>query len=341
MGQVNWGIIGLGAVATQFAKGFKDISSAKLLAISSRHVDKLNKFKEEFKIDKNYCFNDYKNLIGNKDVDIVYIALPTSLHHEWIINCLDAGKKVLVEKPATMNALEIEVIKKRYIDKNFFLCEAFMYMYHPQIKKTIDLITQGEIGEIISIESNFGSDILSKKNLFGFKKKKKINYKKRIFNKQLGGGVILDLGCYPVSLSNLIASLNLKINYDKVKILNIRKEKVSDDIEIDSSIELTYENNFRASLNVSYSKNIGRKTCIVGTQGELTLEDTWSGESSTIIIKNDRNRVINTGSTENIYSYEINFLSNCISNNKLRPIFPGLTIDSIIGNMKILDKWKN
>ena len=119
MGPVNWGIIGLGAVATQFAKGFKDISSAKLLAISSRHVDKLNKFKEEFKIDKNYCFNDYKNLIGNKDVDIVYIALPTSLHHKWIINCLDAGKKVLVEKPATMNALEIEVIKKRYIDKNF------------------------------------------------------------------------------------------------------------------------------------------------------------------------------------------------------------------------------
>ena len=173
------------------------------------------------------------------------------------------------------------------------------------------------------------------------RKKKKINPNKRIFNKELGGGVILDLGCYPVSLSTLIASLHSEINYDKIKISNVKKDIASSDIEINSSMELTFENNFTSSLNVSYSKNIGKKTNIIGSKGEIILEDTWSAEPSIINIKKDKNKIININSNENIYSYEINFLSECILDKKSIPIFPRLTIDNIIGNMKIIDKWKS
>ena len=79
-------------------------------------------------------------------------------------------KKVLVEKPATMNAMEIEDIKNRYITKEVFFNEAFMYMYHPQIKKTLELINQGEIGMLTSMQSNFGTDILTKKIYLDLKK---------------------------------------------------------------------------------------------------------------------------------------------------------------------------
>ena len=139
------------------------------MGIASKDSNKLNKFQEEFEIDNNYCFNNYENLLKNNNIDIIYIALPTSFHHEWISKCLEKGKKVLVEKPATMNSSEIIDIKKNYFDKEIFFSEAFMYMYHPQIKKTVELINEGEIGKLISMESSFGIDILTKKNFFGFK----------------------------------------------------------------------------------------------------------------------------------------------------------------------------
>ena len=88
MQKVNWGIIGLGKIALKFAKGFKNIDNAKLLGISSKDNEKLKKFKEDFKIENNFCFNNYENLLECKDIDIIYIALPNSLHHEWIIKCI-------------------------------------------------------------------------------------------------------------------------------------------------------------------------------------------------------------------------------------------------------------
>ena len=340
MKQVNWGIIGLGAIADQFAKGFEVVSNAKLLGIASKHLDRLNKFKIDFEIDNNYCFNNYEKLIGNKDIDIVYIALPTSLHYEWIIKCLDAGKKVLVEKPATMNATEIKEIKNKYIDKEIFFSEAFMYMYHPQIVKVIEIINQGEIGELISMESNFGINILTKRNFFGLKKIKKLNKKNRIFNKELGGGVILDIGCYPVSLSTLIASQISNIDYNKVKITNIEKYMRPNEVEIDASMQLVFENNFRSKILASFTKKLGTKTSILGKKGEIVIENTWLANPSTITIKTDQDKIINFDSSLNIFSYEIKTLSKAILENKVKPDFPSLTIDDIIGNMIIIDKWK-
>lgn len=340
MKKVNWGIIGLGAIASQFVKGFEGLSNSKLLAIASTNQDRLNKFRLDLDISNDFCFNNYQNLLENKEIDIIYIALPTSLHHEWITRCLDARKKVLVEKPATMNAIEIKEIKRKYAKENFFLQEAFMYMYHPQILKVIELIKQGEIGELISMDSNFGINILTKKNIFGFKKMKKLNTKNRIFNKKLGGGVILDIGCYPVTLSTLIASQISNINYDNVKIKNIKKDMRENEVEINASMELIFENNFKSNIRASFTKKLGNKTSIIGKKGKIIIEDTWSANPSTIIIKKNKDKIININSVQNIYAYEIDALSQCILENKIKPDFPGLTIDDIIGNMDIIDRWK-
>ena len=341
MKQVNWGIIGLGTIAFKFAEAFKFLDKAKLLAIASKDSNKLKKFQKEFNIDDNYCFNNYKNLLKNNNIDIIYIALPTLFHHKWISKCLEKGKKVLVEKPVTMNSLEIIDIKKKYFDEEIFLSEAFMYMYHPQIKKTVELINEGEIGKLISMESNFGIDIITKKNFFGFKKKKKLNPENRIFNKKLGGGAILDLGCYPVSFSTLIASQISKINYDEVEVFNIKKEIGPTDVDLDSYMELHFENNFNSKISASFAKNIGKKSKIIGTKGELYIKDTWLADPAIISIKNDNIKEVKISSNQNIYSYEIDAMSQCILDDKKKTDFPGSTIDDLIGNMKILDKWLN
>ena len=340
MKQVNWGIIGLGSAALQFANSFNYVKNAKLLAIASKNPDKIKIYKENYNISENFCFNIYEDLINNQSIDIIYIALPTTLHFDSIVKCLNKKKRVLVEKPATLNSTQALSIKNEYMEIDSFFTEALMYLYHPKIKKVIELIKSGEVGDLIAMESFFGNDVLTKKSFFGYKKRKKINIKNRLYNKEMGGGVILDLGCYPISFSTLIASLNSKINYDNIVIFNKQKEIGSTGVDLDSYVGLKFENNFTSKIGVSFTRNLGKQTKIIGTKGELVIHDTWTSENSEIVIKkNNKAEIINIIGNQNIYSHEIETISQCIIEEKKEVDYPGLTIDQTIGNMKIIDKW--
>ncbi len=338
MKQINWGIIGLGNIALKFADGFKSVDNAKLIGISSKSKQKLQKFKEEFHIEENFCFNDYESLLKCKDIDIVYIALPNSLHYEWILKCIKEGKKVLCEKPATVNFSQIKKIKEAILKKKLLFAEALMYRYHPQIIKVMELINENEIGKLISMESYFGSNILTKKNFFGFRK---INEENRIYNKELGGGAILDLGCYPSSFSLLISSLVPNINYNQIEVLNVKKEVGRTGVDLDSYAELNFSNKLNAKIGASFTQNLGKKTKIIGDNGELEIEDTWHGDPSLINIKGKNSYQIKVESRKNIYSYEIEHLSKCIIENKQEANFPGMKLNDTIINMKILEDWLN
>ena len=169
MKKINWGILGLGEIAHNFSAAFSETTNAKLLASASKKIEKSKSFADRFKIENRYSFNNYEELIDCKDVDIIYIALPNSLHHYWIKKCIKKNKNVLVEKPATMNFEEINDIKQELTGKKLFFGEAFMYRYHPQIDLVLDLIKNDEIGNLISMESSFGVNLLTKKNSFFFK----------------------------------------------------------------------------------------------------------------------------------------------------------------------------
>ena len=259
MKQVKWGIIGLGNIASKFAEGFKYTNNAKLFAVSSRNKNKLLTFKNKFQIDDSYCFASYDGLLECKDIDIIYIALPHSFHHEWIIKSIEKGKNILVEKPATVNFFQMENIKNNLENRNIFFSEAFMYRYHPQISKVIDLLKNKVIGNVVSMESFFGFDALGKKKIFGIELKKKPNRNYRLYNKELGGGAILDVGCYPVSFSILIASLISKYDFSKTKVLNKKKEIGVTGVDMHSFAELNFENNFKSSVGASLTQKFRKK----------------------------------------------------------------------------------
>lgn len=341
MQQVNWGIIGLGNIAKKFAESFKNIKNANLIGVASKNKNKIEKFQKKYEIEKKYCFESYEKLIKCEKIDIIYIALPNSLHYEWIIKCIENNKKILVEKPATLNFAQIEKIRNNYNIDNIFFAEGFIYRYHPQISKVIEILNSNTIGKLLSIETVFGFDIVHKKNLFGFKKEKKLNEENRLFNKSLGGGVILDLGCYPVSLSTLIASLNSKINYKKFEIISKKKEMGSTDVEIDAEAEIVFDAAFKCKVAASFLKNLGKQTKIIGTDGELTLRDTWHAQPAQIDITGKKNQSIKLETNENIFFYEIKKISENILENKYKPDFPGVSIQDTFINMKILDNWKN
>ncbi len=339
MQKVNWGIIGLGTIAKEFAEGFYSLKNARLLGIASRDIKKIKIFKEKFQLQNKNCFENYVNLVENKEIDIIYLALPTFLHKKWIIDCFKKNKNILVEKPAAMNSDEILEIEK-YFNSRLYFFEGFMYLFHPQIKKTFDLIEQGEIGELISMKSFFGNNLLTKKNWFGFTKKKKINPEKRIFNKEMGGGCILDLGCYPVSFSTRIALLK-KININNIEYLNKKISLGPTGVEVDAHLTLKFDNDFVSEIGASFSQNLGKKTEIIGSKGRIVIMDTWTADISKVILqKNGKEIVFNVKSYENIYSHEIESISDFIlSGNTYKNTLSQLDQSKI--NMQILDAWKN
>ena len=338
---INWGIIGLGNIALSFAHAFKESNNSTLKGISSNNPDKIKVFQEKFNINKNYCFDNYEDLLECKDIDIVYIALPNSMHKEWILKSINSKKRILVEKPAFINLLDAEDIKDKIIDHNIFFAEAFMYRYSPQVLKVLELIKDETIGKPVSMVSNFGVNLLTKKNIFGFNKKKKIDKKNRLYNKELGGGAILDLGCYPVSFSILIASIISKIDYDKFKIIKKMRDNGSLDVDINSNLNLEFENGFISEVNASFSKNLGTETVIKGSTGVMRILNPWQADPPTIILEGSINKEINLKYNNDIYSYEISAISKNILEGKSNPDFPGISIHETIGITKILDRWLN
>ena len=171
---LNWGIIGLGNIAYQFANSFYNTNNAKLIAVASHSSSKLDEFKKKFKISDEYLFDDYEKLIINENIDIVYIALPNLFHHEWVLKALDAKKNVLVEKPALINFEKTRLVYEHPNFNKVFFGEGFMYRYHPQLIKVVETIKDNKIGNLVSMKSDFGTNLIFKRNIFGFKKKKLI-----------------------------------------------------------------------------------------------------------------------------------------------------------------------
>ena len=164
----------------------------------------------------------------------------------------------------------------------------------------------------------------------------------RLFSKKLGGGAILDLGCYPVSFSIFIASLISKGSFKKFQVLNKKKEIGTTDVDLDSYAEIKFDNNFRSQIGASFTKNLGKKTEIIGKEGKIIIEDTWHGLSSKIwVINKNSQKEIKFKAKENIYSYQIKSLSKNIIEHKKKPEFPGMTFEESLINMKIIQEWIN
>ena len=168
---VNWGIIGLGNIALEFAKSFNNVDNADLIAVASTTHQKLTKFKQEFNIKKENLYNNYEKLIENKNIDIIYIALPNTFHFDWVLKNVEKKRNILVEKPAFLSLREANLIFNHRNFKNIFFNEGFMYRYHPQILEVIKIIKSEILGKTVSMKSNFGINLIKTK-FFGLIKKK-------------------------------------------------------------------------------------------------------------------------------------------------------------------------
>ena len=167
----------------------RNVHEAQILAISARDPKRASAFAKKHRIPRVY--QTYNDLLADPDIDAIYNPLPNSLHAEWTIRALKAGKHVLCEKPLASNAAEAEEMARVARETGLVLSEAFAYRYHPLTTRVKEIIASGEIGKVQHIDAQFSFLLLSPNNIR--------------FNYELAGGALMDCGCYPVSLIRHIA----------------------------------------------------------------------------------------------------------------------------------------
>jgi len=342
MKKINWGIIGLGNIANQFANAFATVDNANIKGIASLNKDKLQSFKERFNVDDKLCFDNYKDLISSSIIDIIYIALPNSLHEKYIRECINKKKNVLVEKPAFIDFKDLSKIKNALQKEKIFFTEAFMYRYLPYFRKVKEIVESKFLGKIVNMRSSFNIKVYKQKNFFGIKIKKP-DFTNRLFNKELGGGAILDVGCYPLSLSTFINSLTHNVKLKDIILENVCSEHCESGVDIFSNLTLNFGNKFNSHITCSFKDNPNQQTIINFENGSLTINKPWLPDKEMFILQKKGNEIlrIDFRNNENIYTYQIQNISNQILKDKKTPCFPSMTLEEIEINTKILGDWIN
>jgi predicted dehydrogenase len=186
MKKYNWAILGCGKIASKFAQDLNLLDRAIKYAAASRSLQKASDFAEDYGFELFY--DSYEKLVGDPQVDIVYIATPHNLHKEHTLLALENGKAVLCEKAFGLNALEVRQMIQKAKTKNLFLMEAFWTQFKPKFLKTQEILEQKTFGELKFLRSDF---------LFNGP----YDPNNRLYNIELGGGSLLDIGIYPVFMA--------------------------------------------------------------------------------------------------------------------------------------------
>jgi len=335
---IKWGFIGLGNASNTLSREFNKLENTKLIAVASKDEGKREIFKKKFKLSDEKIYNDYEHLIYDKEIDLVYVALPNALHKDICLKALKNNKNILVEKPIVTNFnefLEIESL----LNKNLIFEEGLAYRFHPFYKKIFLSLNDINKSEIISIKSSFGNDAVGGKKIFGIRLKK-INLNKRLFNFNLGGGAILDGGIYPISIITDILVNKFNRSSFNFNITSCQKKKLSNKCDIRSSINLKI-NKIDITIETSLEDNLKNYVEIITTKGNIIIENIFHINHKTTIIKNINGvkTILKCLDKNNSYYYQIKHLSNLIEtktqNNQ--DFLKNILIKKF--NSKLLSEW--
>jgi xylose dehydrogenase (NAD/NADP) len=186
---VKWGILSTADINRKLIPGAQASPTVDLLAVASRDKGRAESFAREWNIERAY--GSYEELLADTDVEAVYIPLPNTLHVEWTIRALEAGKHVLCEKPLSRHSPGVEAAFDAAERSDRLLTEAFMYRHNPQTRRLTELVGEGAIGELRLVRAAFSYSLYDDANIR--------------LRTDVEGGALMDVGCYCISGSRLLA----------------------------------------------------------------------------------------------------------------------------------------
>ncbi len=252
-GKIKWGILSTASIAkTAIIPAINTLDNCEVIAVASRSLDKAKDFASEFDIPKAY--GSYMELLEDPEIDAIYNPLPISLHFEWTVKCAQANKPVLCEKPFALNTNETEEMISIFSDKKLLLAEALMYRYHPLTKKFISMLREGGIGEVKTVQSNFHVDIPNPDDIR--------------FKKDTGGGALLDLGCYCVSIIRQIAA-------EEPEAARSFAKRNEEGVDVSFSGIMKFPSGVLGQFDCSLTSQFSCGYTAIGSKGKLLVD--WGG----------------------------------------------------------------
>ncbi len=315
MKTIKWGIIGAGNISSKFATGFGVIKNAEIAAVASRDLNKARQFADRFHISKAY--GSYEELAEDPEIDVVYIGTPHTEHAANSALCIRGGKAVLCEKAFTVNHKEAERLISLAKEHKVFLMEAMWTKFHPITKTVKRWISEDRIGKIKYMHISFGFQA-------------EFNPQSRLFDPQLAGGALLDVGVYPISYAiHMAGSLPVKV------VSNAYFGKTNVD-EIDT-ISMLFPDGCMADLSCAVSANTGNDAVLVGDKGRIVIPRFWSATYAELF--DASGKLLDTISLPfeaNGYEYEAEEVNQCLREAKLESRMIPLT--DTLEIMKLMDR---
>ncbi|MFB6715240.1 MULTISPECIES: Gfo/Idh/MocA family protein [unclassified Streptomyces] len=246
-GSVRWGVLATGGIAATFTEDLRAMPDAEVVAVASRTDASAQAFAQRFGIPRAY--GSWAALAADDEVDVVYVATPHSAHREAAALCLEAGKHVLCEKAFTLNAREAGELVKLARDRGLFLMEAMWTYCNPVIRRMTELVRDGAIGDIRTVQADFGFA-----GDFG--------PGHRLRDPALGGGALLDLGVYPVSFAQLLLGEPDRVQADALL--------SPEGVDLNTAMLLSWSQaGASALLNCSIVGDTPVTAAITGTKGRI------------------------------------------------------------------------
>ncbi|MBN1821306.1 MAG: Gfo/Idh/MocA family oxidoreductase, partial [Prolixibacteraceae bacterium] len=315
----NWAVLGCGKIARKFSSDLKLLPNAKLYAAASRSLEKAQAFAHEFGFEK--AFGSYEALVTDPSVDAVYIATPHSHHRDHAILCLKNKKAVLNEKAFALNLKEAREIVDTARENDTFLMEAFWTQFQPSFLKAMEILNSRELGELKMVRSDFAFN-------------GPYDPKNRLYNLELGGGSLLDIGIYPV-----FAALRTLGKPDRIKAMADFSPTGSEE---SISMIFKYNSGQMASLASSFAAFSSVQTEFWCEKGYIRLNREWHTPTSVSILRKAINKeeIIDFSDDPGFgYQYEASHVMECLDKNlKESPVLP---LSFSLGLMETLDRIRD
>jgi xylose dehydrogenase (NAD/NADP) len=260
---VKWGIVSTADINRRVIPGAHASDKVELVAVASRDQGRAEAYAREWEIPRAY--GSYEALLADPDVEAVYVSLPNTMHAEWSIKALEAGKHVLCEKPFTRHPEEVDAAFDTAERTGRLLSEAFMYRHNPQTKKLVELVADGAIGELRLVRSAFSYSLYDTDNI-------------RLRTDVEGGG-LMDVGCYCVSGSRLLGG-------EPVAVHGEARYGPSGTDWVFAGV-LRFPNDVPATFDCGTALANRDELEAIGSEGSLFLDDPWHCIDPVIELRRD------------------------------------------------------
>lgn len=312
MAKVRWGILGAGRIARKFASDSAFAPSAIVQAVGARDHDRARAFAHAFNIPT--AHRTYEDLLSDPDVDAIYIATPHNFHLEQSLACLKAGKHVLCEKPLTVSVEECKTLITAADQSELYVMEAMWTWFLPAVQQAKAWLEDGRIGELVQVRADFGF-------------KAKFNPDDRLWNPDLAGGALLDIGIYPVAFHRFM----LGRGPDSVT-AHGRLASTGVDEEINAIFQTR---DVTSLLTCSFRTQLANIGYLYGTKGRIEIPNFWRAVSARLFEGSDLVDQFNDHRQGDGFEFEIEAASQDIlagrSQSSVMPLSASLILQEDMG----------